>query len=173
MGIAIDGDAGNAGSDRERALGRLRRFVHLLDDAFRIPGARIRFGWDPIIGLIPGLGDITTGLLSVIILLQAFRFRIPHVIKMRMLLNLLIDVAVGAVPFVGDLFDFAWRSNSRNLALLEKHAVGGERPGFGDWAFVLGAVVVALAALSLPIIVLILIIGKIEEWVDVPNLWRF
>lgn len=172
MGVVINGSSG-ADPERERALGRLRRFVHLLDNAFRIPGARIRFGWDPIIGLIPGLGDITTGLLSAIILLQAFRFRIPHVIKIRMLLNVLIDVAVGAVPFLGDLFDFAWKSNTRNLALLEKHAIIGEKPGLADWAFVLGMLAIVLAALALPIIVLIFLVGKIEEWVDVPSLWRF
>ena len=83
-------------------LERLRRWSHLLDNVFRVPGTRLRFGWDSLLGLIPGLGDALTTLLSGTILIHAFRFQVPRVIQVRMLLNVVIDVLVGAVPVLGD-----------------------------------------------------------------------
>lgn len=135
-------------------LEALRRLTRLLDDQFRVPGTRLRFGWDPIVGLIPGLGDAVPPIFSALVLLQARHMRIPPVAQARMLLNVVIDLLIGAVPVAGDLFDFAWKSNARNLVLLERHVeeVGPPRPG--DSAFV-GAVAAALiACAALPIIVL-------------------
>jgi hypothetical protein len=117
-------------------LETLRRWSYLLDSAFRLPGTNWRFGWDPIIGLIPGLGDALTGLLSCLILLQAFQMRIPKVVQIRMVFNVLIDVLAGAVPVVGDMFDFAWKSNKMNMRLLERHAYEEVKPTVGDLIFV-------------------------------------
>jgi hypothetical protein len=135
-------------------LQRLRRWSELLDRAFRVPGTKVRFGWDSIIGLVPGFGDAVGAVMSGAILLEAFRFRIPGVVRVRMLLNLLIDLGVGAIPVLGDLFDFAWKANVKNMALLERHALapGEVRPG--DWVFVLGVVAVMLLAVALPFLLL-------------------
>ncbi|MDQ3346379.1 MAG: DUF4112 domain-containing protein, partial [Acidobacteriota bacterium] len=100
-----------------RMLAALRRWSVVLDSAFRIPGTSVRFGMDPVLGLVPGMGDVTTPLFSAVLLLQAVRLRIPKVVQLRMLLNAAIDLAIGLVPLVGDLFDFAWKANVRNLAL--------------------------------------------------------
>lgn len=102
-----------------------RTLARVLDSAFSIPGTRIRFGLDPILGLIPGGGDVAGAALSGYIVLIAARLGAPPAVLGRMLLNVLIDTVVGSVPLLGDLFDVAWKSNLRNVALLERYA---ERP---------------------------------------------
>jgi hypothetical protein len=138
----------------DRNLDTLRRWAALLDNAFRVPGTQIRFGLDPILGLVPGIGDLATPFLSVLILVHGARVRVPKIVLARMVLNALIDFAVGAVPVLGDLFDFAWKSNEWNLALLERHARPGMRATRGDWIFVIGCVTVVLLAALVPLIVL-------------------
>ena len=92
----------------------LHRLEILLDEAFRIPGTGIRFGLDGIIGLIPGLGDVVAGLLSLIIPLAAWIRGVPYVTLARMAANLAIGVLVGSIPIFGDVFDIAWKANRRN-----------------------------------------------------------
>lgn len=164
-------DTHENGGPEERVLARIRRWSRLMDESFQVPGTKIRFGWDPILGLLPGLGDLLGALLPLFILMQAQRLGVPHIIKARMILNVLIDVLVGAIPLIGDLFDFAWKSNMLNLALLEKYAGVGAKPGIGDWAFVLGTVATALIVLALPIIVLVLLFRKAESLLSWPSLW--
>ena len=94
----------------------------LLDDSIPIPGTRFRIGVESIIGLIPGAGDLAGGAFSLYILLQAARMGVPRPLLVRMGTNLVIDVVVGAVPVLGDLFDAGFKANLRNLALLERHA---------------------------------------------------
>ena len=101
---------------------RLRRLAGLLDDSIPIPGTRFRVGVESIIGLIPGAGDLAGGAFSLYILLQAARMGVPRPLLVRMGTNLVIDVVVGAVPVLGDLFDAGFKANLRNLALLERHA---------------------------------------------------
>jgi hypothetical protein len=130
-----------------RTLAALRKWSVLLDSAFRVPGTRLTFGLDPILGLVPGLGDLTTPFFSVLLLLHAVRLRIPRVVQLRMLMNAAIDLGIGAVPVIGDFFDFGWKANVRNLALLERHARPGAKPDRADWVFVL-AVLALLAAVA-------------------------
>jgi hypothetical protein len=134
-----------------RTLAALRKWSVLLDSAFRVPGTNMTFGLDPIIGLIPWIGDITTPLFAAVLLLHAVRLRIPRVVQLRMLMNAAIDLVIGLVPVVGDLFDFGWKANVRNLALLERHAHPGAKAAASDWGFVLavlgGLVLVAVAPL--------------------------
>jgi hypothetical protein len=101
-------------------LQRYRTLARALDARFRIPGTPLRFGWDAILGLVPGVGDAAGGLLGGYGLYAGFKVGAPPVILARMLLNLAVDLIGGAVPLVGDLFDFGWRGNLRNLALLER-----------------------------------------------------
>jgi len=106
---------------------------------------------------VPGLGDLTSPLLTIFILWQGARMRVPKVVLARMVLNALIDAGVGAIPVLGDAFDFAWRSNEWNMALLERHALSGRPATSADYLFVsLCALVVAVAAL-LPIVALVLV----------------
>src|SRR6202453_763111 len=107
--------------------------AHVLDDCFRIPGTSIRFGIDGIIGLVPGLGDILTGLASCIIVLAAWFRGVPYITLARMLANLGIDVVIGAIPFLGDAFDIAWKPNRRNYKLLTRHLAEPYRHTWRDW----------------------------------------
>ena len=96
------------------------KFSHLMDQAIRLPGG-FRIGLDGIIGLIPGVGDAATGLVSLWLLNEAHRQGLPRRALMRMGGNILIDTTLGAIPVVGDVFDFFWKSNTRNLRIIEKH----------------------------------------------------
>lgn len=129
----------------------LRKWATLLDSAFHVPGTQLRFGLDPIVGLIPGIGDIVTGFFSLIMLLQGVRLRVPKVVLARMTINVGVDLLVGAVPILGDLFDAGYKANLRNLALLERHAGGAVPPGRSDYLFVAlcAAIIVALAVVPL------------------------
>jgi hypothetical protein len=119
-----------------------------------VPGTSIRFGLDPILGLVPGLGDLTSPIYTALILLEAFRRRVPPVVQARMVLNSAIDTIAGLVPVLGDVADAYWKANLRNIALLERHTRPNVPPSPGDYAFVfLCLAVVALIAL-LPIAVL-------------------
>jgi hypothetical protein len=133
----------------------LRKWSVLLDSAFRVPGTNFSFGLDPILGLIPWIGDLTTPLFSAVLLLHAVRMRIPKIVQLRMLMNAAIDFAIGVIPVIGDLFDFGWKANVRNLALLERHANPGTAARASDWAFVL----IVLAVLALLAITPFLILG--------------
>jgi len=102
-------------------LHRVRAVAVLLDDAVRVPGTNIRFGIDPLVGMIPGLGDLLGGAASAYIILEAARAGAPASVLLRMTMNVGIDTLVGSLPVVGDLFDFAWKSNTRNVSLLARH----------------------------------------------------
>jgi len=103
------------------SLRRTRAVATLLDEALRIPGTNVRFGVDPLVGLVPGLGDLLGGVASVYIILEAARAGAPSSVLLRMAINVGIDTLVGSLPVVGDLFDFAWKSNTRNVGLLARH----------------------------------------------------
>ena len=129
----------------------LERLSWLMDDLFRVPVLGWRFGLDALIGLIPGLGDTTTSLVSFYILVAAVRYRVPKITLLRMGLNIAIDYVVGSLPVVGDLADAWWKSNHMNVELLRKRAtVAGEEEQsarLSDWIFV-GGIIVGLTALA-------------------------
>jgi hypothetical protein len=137
--------------DIQQRLEALRRLQYLLDNAFRIPGTNLRFGWDPIVGLVPWLGDVLTALYSLTLLVNAHQLRVPRLIQIRMLVNTAIDVLVGLIPVVGDVSDVFWKSNAKNFALLERHAGGLTRPSRGDWLFVTGIIGAVLATALTPV----------------------
>jgi hypothetical protein len=102
-------------------LRRVRALARVLDTALRVPGTRIRFGLDSIVGLVPGAGDLVTSILSGYIVLASARLGVPPWVVLRMILNLGVDTLVGSVPLAGDLFDVGFKANVRNAALLERH----------------------------------------------------
>jgi hypothetical protein len=132
--------------------------ARLMDDLVRIPGLGLRVGLDPIIGLIPGVGDVATSVMSFAILIGAAYAGVPKVTLFRMGLNVALDMTIGALPFFGDLFDVWWKSNQRNMALLRRAtpAAGqvARRGTSSDWAFV-GAVISALFALLIGVIAIV------------------
>ncbi|MCC0179166.1 DUF4112 domain-containing protein [Waterburya agarophytonicola K14] len=105
---------------------KLRRISKVLDNAIAIPGTKLRFGLDPILGLLPGGGDTITGGLSAYIVVEAAKMGLPREIIGQMIVNILIDSFAGTIPVLGDLFDFGWKSNVKNIELLEKHLDLGE-----------------------------------------------
>ena len=119
----------------------------LLDNSIGIPGTRWKIGFDPIVGLIPGIGDLIGAVLSGYIILEAARAEVPSFTLARMVMNVGIDTLLGAVPALGDVFDAAWKSNMKNVALLEQHlsrgAIKSGKRGVG------GAMVLAFLALLL------------------------
>jgi len=137
-----DVDADDAGSmdrwNRGAWLFRdrtLRGLEILLDEAFRIPGTQIRFGIDGIIGLVPGIGDVLAGILSLVIPLAAWIRGVPYVTLVRMAVNLGIGVLVGTIPVFGDAFDIFWKANRRNYRLLTRHLGEPRRQTWRDWVF--------------------------------------
>ncbi|MBD2185122.1 DUF4112 domain-containing protein [Aerosakkonema funiforme] len=102
-------------------LQRLRQISHLLDNAIAIPGTKYRVGLDPILGLLPGGGDTLTAFFSAYIVWEAARLGLPRESLVRMVMNILFDTVVGAVPIVGDFLDVTWKANVKNLQLVENH----------------------------------------------------
>jgi hypothetical protein len=131
--------------------------VHVLDQALHVPGTRIRVGLDALVGLIfPGGGDVAGAVLSAVVVLLAVRHGLPAIVVLRMVANVAIDLLVGVVPVVGDLFDVAWKANTRNLRLLEAHAHGRRRAGWRDWVWV-GALLAGLGVLVAGVVVLVVL----------------
>ena len=127
-----------------------------MDNVFRVPGLGWRFGLDPVLGLIPGVGDVIGTLVSVYTLLAGVRYGVPRITLIRMGLNVGLDMVIGAIPFVGDLFDAYWKTNQRNLNLLRQRveSTGRRRAVAADWLFV-GLVVAALLALLIGALALV------------------
>jgi hypothetical protein len=105
---------------REERVARLDVLANLLDTAFILPGTNVRFGFDALIGLVPGIGDAITTAISLYIVVEARQLGAPAHLILRMLANVVVDGFVGAVPLVGDAFDVLWRANRRNVWLLRE-----------------------------------------------------
>lgn len=137
----------------------LEYLVALLDDIFRIPLTGIRFGLDPIIGMIPGVGDWITGAVSFLILVAGWQRGLPKVALTRMVVNIGIDSLVGTVPVLGDAFDVGWKSNRKNFTLLQNYREPQRHAQtWRDWAFLLALVGAVGLLLALPFVALLLFI---------------
>ena len=136
----------------------LERFAWWLDSAFVVPGTRIRVGFDALVGLIPGIGDLAGTLLSSYIIVVAMRRGVPPAALARMAINVGVEAVVGAVPILGDLFDVAWRANERNVRLLRQYRAAPQavrrqsRAVVAAWLVVLVAGLVGVSALVIVIV---------------------
>ena len=110
-----------AAPDRAAIIAEFERVSRLLDSKWRIPGTGIRFGIDPLVGLVPGLGDVATGLVSAYIVLMARRLGLPNHVVARMAGNIVMDVVFGSIPLLGSVFDVFYKANRRNFRLLQQH----------------------------------------------------
>ena len=137
---------------RDRA-DSIRALARLLDSAFKIPGTGVRIGADSIFGLIPVVGDLAGAALSGYIVLASARLGAPPSTLLRMLINIGIDTVVGSVPLLGDMFDAGWRSNIRNVELLDSH-LGGSVQSRRSNRVVVAGVLIGLLLLALGGVVL-------------------
>jgi hypothetical protein len=136
-------------TDASDRLRRIERLSWILDRA--IPFGRFRFGLDPIIGIIPGVGDWLGAILSFYVLYEGARLGVRGGVVLRMTLNILIEATLGAIPVLGDIFDFAWQANTRNIALIHRHYRPGLEPRSlqSVWRSVAIALVIVLCVLAL------------------------
>lgn len=135
----------------------LRRFATLMDEAFVIPGTRMRFGLDAVVGLVPGIGDIVGAMMSTWIIAGALRHRVPATVILRMIGNIVIDLVFGSIPIAGDVFDFLYEENVKNMRLLERHR-DRRRPPRSAASI---ALVLALIIGSLLLLALLLLAGVV------------
>jgi hypothetical protein len=159
---SIQGDVvGASRAERFRAAERrIGRVTHALDELVAVPGTSIRVGLDPVIGLIPVVGDAVAAVVGVWVIGEAARFGIPRLVLGRMAVNLVVDLAIGAIPFLGDLFDFAFRSNSANLELFRRHALDPAASTRGEQAFFAGLLLVLVGLAWL----LLLAVGAVWQF---------
>jgi len=127
------------------------KLAHWLDDRFRIPGTDIRFGLDPIISLVPGAGDWLSGLLSSYFIVLGAQNRVAPSVLLRMGFNVLLDILIGSIPLLGDLFDVGWKANTRNAKLLRQYQQNAssteQHSRWLLWAIVLGLFLVIITLL--------------------------
>ena len=140
-------------------LERLRRWSDLLDQAFRIPGTNVRFGWDVIVGLIPGIGDLSSPMFGALLLIQAYRMRVPPIVQARMVINAIVDALLGVVPGLGNVADIFWKANTWNMRLIERHARPGVPHSRFDALLVWGCILVLIAAAALPIVLVMWVVA--------------
>ncbi len=142
-------------------LADVEAIARWFDYAFELPGG-FRFGLAGIIGLIPGIGDVIDALVSLYIIVRAIQLGIARVAITRMLVNVGIEALAGAVPFIGDLFDIAFKANRRNYQILRSHISQPERQRNHDWLFLIATVVVVIASIALPVIGLIELVKHLQ-----------
>lgn len=143
----------------ERRIGRV---THALDELVSVPGTSARVGLDPLIGLIPVVGDAIAALVGTWVIAEAARFGIPRIVLGRMVVNLLVDLGVGAIPVLGDVVDLFLRSNTRNLDLFRRHALEPETSTRGQRAFFVGLVLLVVGIAWL----LALAVGALFSWLE-------
>jgi hypothetical protein len=150
----------------ERTPAWAEYWVRLLDDGFRIPGTQWRIGLDGIVGLLlPAAGDALSAASALSLFFLAYQRRVPRSVLLRMALNVAIDALIGALPVLGDMFDFGWKANRRNLQLIERAAqqrsLPRQRASLGDRVFVVVMLLVLLGLLALPFLLSIYLLGKL------------
>lgn len=126
---------------RAQKLAQLRWLAQSMDSIFKIPGTNFRVGLDGLLGFIPGVGDFAGLVVGSYFLIVAAQLQVPRVVIVRMGVNILIDTLVGAIPFFGDIFDFVWTANRKNLELIERHMTDPRRAEHRSWLFMTGVVI--------------------------------
>jgi hypothetical protein len=154
----IDGRFAPRSAQSTEADATIENIAWLMDNSIPIGGYRI--GLDPILGLIPGIGDLLTGAVSAVLIVQAHRTGIAKATVLRMIANVGIDSALGAIPFIGDFFDFAWKANSKNLELY-RSAIRGQRRPSADWVFLAVVLAVLGVLVSIPILLAFWALSKL------------
>jgi hypothetical protein len=148
------------------SLEPLFRWLALIMDEFlRFPGTKIRFGLDPSIGLLPGIGDVASAIISAVALVHAARYGVPKILLARMAMNTLINELVGIVPGLGDAFSFWFKSNVRNYELLRRYSAAPARSRRGDWIFLVAVLSLLFVIVCAGLIVTVLVFQAIGRFV--------
>ena len=134
-------------STNQASLRNLDALARLMDSQFKIPGTNIRFGFDALIGLVPGVGDFSTFLVSGAMLMMLAKNGASGYILSRMVLNITLDALVGSIPVLGDIFDVAFKANQRNMRLMHEHYVEGRYKG-GAWKLLIPLLVALLVVVG-------------------------
>lgn len=146
---------------REALVAMAELLAKILDSTIKIPGTPFYVGLDPLLGLIPGLGDILVNLIGTFIMVLAARLQVPRIVMARMSLNLLINGTIGTIPILGDLFSVWFRSHARNAVLLREAATKPQRSNQGDWLYVAGIIGGTIGLLLLAITAVLWIVVKL------------
>jgi len=154
-------DGQSRDDEREHLIAIADVLAKALDTMVRIPGTSFSIGLDPLIGLLPGIGDALANLIGTIILGVAARLRVPRIVLARMSLNLLINGVVGAIPIAGDLFSVWFRSHARNAALLRAAATRPDRETHPDWFYVGGIIGGTVVLMLLAIAFVVWVVAKL------------
>jgi Domain of unknown function (DUF4112) len=136
----------------------------IMDDFLRLPGTKLRFGLDPIIGLLPGIGDVTSAIVSAVAFVHAARSGVPKILLARMAMNILINELVGIIPGLGDAFSFWFKSNVRNYELLRRYSAAPAGSRRGDWMFVIAVISLLFVIVCAGLIVTVLVLEVIGRF---------
>lgn len=143
-----------------QARARLEQLAWLMDESFYIPGLNMRIGVDGLLGLIPGIGDLISAAISSYVIAEASRLGAPRTVLLRMSGNVLIDTVVGAIPFLGDLFDFGFKANRRNVQLLTRFLDEPRKTQRSSWLLLAGIFAVLAAA----VVGAVYMLGSLLSW---------
>jgi preprotein translocase subunit Sss1 len=137
-------------TERARSLAEIEAIAWLLDNSIPVPGTGgRRFGIDALIGLVPGIGDLLSGAIGLVVVWRGSRMGVPRVVVARMLANTLLDLAIGSIPVIGDAFDLWFKASTRNLALVRGWLERPDRSTRGEWVAVLALVGAVVAVVGL------------------------
>ena len=137
----------------------IKRLVYLLDEQFRLPGTNFRFGLDPLMNLFPVVGDMTGFVISAGLLLAMAKKGASNKLVVLMSINIFLDAIIGGIPLIGQVFDFFFKANSRNLRLIKEHYVEGMHSGSGK-----NTLILAISILVILLILLIFLLVKLGDW---------
>ena len=135
----------------------------IMDEFLRVPGTQFRFGLDPLIGLVPGIGDTGSALVSAFALIQAVRLGVPKILLARMSINILINEIIGIVPIVGDAFSFWFKSNARNYQIIKEHLGAPRVSRRSDWIFVIAVLLLLFVVVGCGLLVSLLFFWEIAR----------
>lgn len=147
------------GFSQKPGINWIKRLVYLMDEQFRIPGTNFRFGFDPLMNLFPIVGDLSGFVISAGLLLAMAKRGAGNKMVVLMGINIFLDVTIGAIPFVGQIFDFYFKANSRNLKLMTEHYIAGKHQGSGK-----NTLLLALAILFVLLGLLLVLLWKVGAW---------
>ena len=152
---------------RRQALEPLFKWVaFIMDEVVRVPGTKFRFGLDPLLGLIPGIGDTSSALVSAFALIQAARLGVPKILLARMSLNILLNEVIGIVPVIGDAFSFWFKSNARNHKIIQEHTLTGAAAKRSDWIFVIAVLVILVGVVCLGLVLSFLFLQALADFLS-------
>jgi len=144
---------------KKPGMNLVQKIVYLMDEQFKFPGTKFRFGFDPLINLFPVIGDMTGFVVSAGLLMAMARKGAGNKLVVLMSINILIDATIGAIPVIGQIFDFFFKANSRNLKLMKEHYVEGKHQGSGK-STIIFALVMMLCIFSL----LVFLLWQLGSW---------